>query len=153
MFYSILCILLIQHVHVNFYRRPGVPGPPITRLLVIFLLGFVFQSERMTQYQEMHSMLNKKKGGDSLIYTRLKINKLFIFFMISVIFLKMGKHSNFQISSFQVVDVWRILQFNRKNEKYLKEFIWFWGTLSQNYRCLCGSLVMFKKHNLIPVQL
>ena len=59
----------------------------------------------MTQNQEMHSMLNKKKWGDGLIYTRLKINKLFTFFMISVIFLKMGKHSNFQIGSFQVVDV------------------------------------------------
>ena len=47
----------------------------------------------------------QKKWGDGLIYTRLKINKLFTFFMISVIFLKMGKHSNFQISSFQVVDV------------------------------------------------
>ena len=152
MFYSTLCILL-YYVHVNFYRRPGVPGPPILSLLVIFLLDFFFQSERMTQYQEMHSMLNKKKWGDGLIYIRLKINKLFTFFMISVIFLKMGKHSNFQISSLQVVDVWRILQFNRKNEKYFKEFIWFWGTLSQNYRRLCGSLIMFKKHNLIPVQL
>ena len=146
MFYSTLCILL-YYVHVNFYRRPGVPGPPILSLLVIFLLDFFLQSERM------HSMLNKKKWGDGLIYTRLTINKLFTFFMISVIFLKMGKHSNFQISSFQVVDVWRILQFNRKNEKYFKEFIWFWGTLSQNYRRLCGSLIMFKKHNLIPVQL
>ena len=43
--------------------------------------------------------------------------------MISVIFLEMGKHSNFQISSLQVVDVWWILQFNRKTEKYFKEFI------------------------------
>ena len=38
---------------------------------------------------------------------------------------KMGKHSDFRISSFQVVDAWRILQFNRKTEKYFKEFIWF----------------------------
>ena len=30
----------------------------------------------------------------------------------------MGKHSDFRISSFQVVDAWRILQFNRKNETY-----------------------------------
>ena len=57
----------------------------------------------MTQYQEMHSMLNKM--GDGHIYTGLKINKLFVFFMISVIFLRMGKHINFRISSFQVVDV------------------------------------------------
>ena len=29
----------------------------------------------------------------------------------------MGKHSDFRISSFQVVDAWRILQFKRKTEK------------------------------------
>ena len=34
----------------------------------------------------------------------------------------MGKHSGFRISSLQVVDEWRILQFNRKTEKYFKEF-------------------------------
>ena len=44
------------------------------------------------------------------------------FFTISVIFLKRGKHSDFRISSFQVEDAWRILQFNRKTEKYFKEF-------------------------------
>ena len=49
--------------------------------------------------------------------------KLLIFFTISVIF--MGKHSDFRISSFQVVYAWRILQFNWKNEIYLKGFIWF----------------------------
>ena len=36
----------------------------------------------------------------------------------------MGKHSDFRISSFEVVDAWRILQFNTKTEKYFKEFIW-----------------------------
>ena len=35
-FYSMLCILLSKYVKVNFKRRPGVPGPPIPRLLVIF---------------------------------------------------------------------------------------------------------------------
>ena len=43
--------------------------------------------------------------------------------MISVLFLKMCKHSDFLISSFQVVDAWHILQWNRKTEKYFKEFI------------------------------
>ena len=78
-----------------------------------------------------------------------KSYKLFkFFFTISVIFLKMGK---VLISSFQVVDAWRILQFNRKkNEKYFKEFIWFWGTLSQNYRRLYGSLTMFQESWLDP---
>ena len=35
----------------------------------------------------------------------------------------MGKHSDFRISSFQVEDAWWILQFNRKTEKYFKEFM------------------------------
>ena len=30
----------------------------------------------------------------------------------------MGKHSDFRISSFQVEDAWRILQFKRKTEKF-----------------------------------
>ena len=29
----------------------------------------------------------------------------------------MGKHSDFRISSFQVVDAWRILQFKQKTKK------------------------------------
>ena len=38
-FYSILCILLIHiSVNVNFWRRIGVPGPPIPRLLVCVFL-------------------------------------------------------------------------------------------------------------------
>ena len=35
--------------------------------------------------------------------------KLLIFFTTSVIFLKMGKHSDFQIISFQAVGAWQIL--------------------------------------------
>ena len=62
--------------------------------------------------------------------------KLLIFFMTSVIFLKMDKHSDFRISSFRV---WP-----------KKEFIWFWGTLSQNYRRLGGSLTMFQEPYLDP---
>ena len=30
----------------------------------------------------------------------------------------MGKHSDFRISSFQVVDAWRILHFKRKTSLY-----------------------------------
>ena len=45
------------------------------------------------------------------------LNLILTFFMISVIFLKMGKDSDFRISSFQVVDAGQILQFNRKTEK------------------------------------
>ena len=37
----------------------------------------------------------------------------------------MGKHSDFRISSLQVVDAWRILLFNRKTEKYFKELYEF----------------------------
>ena len=32
----------------------------------------------------------------------------------------MGKRRDFRISSFQVLDAWRILQFNRKTEKYFQ---------------------------------
>ena len=51
-------------MNVNFSRRPGVPGPPISGLLVIFF--FFFQFDRPTQYQETHSTLNEKKGGMAL---------------------------------------------------------------------------------------
>ena len=46
-----------------------------------------------------------------------------ISFTISVILLKIGRHSNVRISSLRVVDAWRILQINRKTEKYFKEFL------------------------------
>ena len=36
----------------------------------------------------------------------------------------MGKHGNFRISFFQVVDAWRILQFDRKAEKYFKDRVY-----------------------------
>ena len=48
-------------MNVNFWG--AVPEPPIPRLLVIFCLGFFFQSDRPTQHQETHSMLNKKREG------------------------------------------------------------------------------------------
>ena len=67
--------------------------------------------------------------------------KLLIFFTISVILLKKGKHSDFRISSFQEVDAWRILQLEKL--KNCKEFIWFWDavTLYRRY----GSLTMFRE--------
>ena len=39
--------------------------------------------------------------------------KLFKFFMISVIFFKMGKHSDFHLSVFQIVVAWRDLQLSQ----------------------------------------
>ena len=39
----------------------------------------------------------------------------------------MGKHSDFRISSIQVVNARRILQLKRKTEKYFKVFIWLGG--------------------------
>ena len=54
-------------MNVNFCRRPGVPGPPIPRLLVIFwVFFFFFHSDRPTKYQETHSSLNEKKRGMAL---------------------------------------------------------------------------------------
>ena len=41
----------------------------------------------------------------------------------------MGKHVDFRISSFQVIDARQILQFNRKTEQRFKEFmVLLWGT-------------------------
>ena len=39
----------------------------------------------------------------------------------------MGKHSDFPISSFQVVDAWRALQFKKKNWKILNSLYGFGG--------------------------
>ena len=39
----------------------------------------------------------------------------------------MGKHSDFRISPFQVVDVWQILQFNEKMKSMLKSLYGFGG--------------------------
>ena len=72
-----------------------------------------------------------------------------MFFTISVIFLKMGKHSDFRISSFQVVDVRRILQFNRRIEKYFKEFIWFWRTMKKTRRTLSFSTYSWESDIMI----
>ena len=52
----------------------------------------------------------------------------------------MGKHSNFQISSFQVVDVWRILQFNRKNEKNILKSLYGFGGRCHKITDVCVDL-------------
>ena len=39
----------------------------------------------------------------------------------------MGKHSDFRISSIQVVNAQRILQLKRKTEKYFKSVYMAWG--------------------------
>ena len=54
-------------MNVNFKCRPGVPGPTIPTLLVIFFLGFFFQSNRLSQYQETRWTVNEEKKGDSLM--------------------------------------------------------------------------------------
>ena len=53
-----------MYVNVNLQRRPGVPGPPILRLLEIF---FFNPTDQPTQYQETHPTLNEKKGGMALL--------------------------------------------------------------------------------------
>ena len=60
----------------------------------------------------------------SLILWQLPSNKLF-FFSWFLWYSWTWANSDFRISSFQVVDLWRILQFIRKIEKYFEEFIWF----------------------------
>ena len=41
----------------------GYQGLLFQEVLRFFFLGFFFQSNRPTQYQEMHSTLNEKKRG------------------------------------------------------------------------------------------
>ena len=53
-----------MYVNVNFQRCPGVPGPPILRLLVIFFFNL---TDQPTQCQETHLTLNEKKGGMALL--------------------------------------------------------------------------------------
>ena len=55
-----------------------------------------------------------------------KIIQTFTNFMISVILFKLGKHSSFHLSCFQIVGAWRDFTV------VTKLIIWFWGTLSQN---------------------
>ena len=65
----------ILHSILYIFFRPGVPGPTIPRLLVLFcfvlfcfflFLVFFFQSDRPTQYQETHSTVSEGKNGDGL---------------------------------------------------------------------------------------
>ena len=64
-FYSVLCILLI-HISVNvnlrssWCTRASYSETPC--VCVFFFLGFFFQSDRPTQYQETHSTQTKKRG-------------------------------------------------------------------------------------------
>ena len=63
----------------------------------------------------------------------------------------MGKHSDFRISSFQVEGAWRILQFNRKTQKYLKKSLYGFEGRCHKITDVCMDQC-FKSHNLIPVQ-
>ena len=59
----------------------------------------------------------------------------------------MGKHSSVRISSFQVVDAWRILQFGRKIDKYFKNRVYMvlGDAVTKLERRLCESLTMFQE--------
>ena len=77
------------------------------------------------------------KYGSKSIQTSLilrqrppKSYKLLKFFMISVILFKMGKHSNFHLSYFQIVDAWRDFTVVTKLIRNYKSLYGFWG------RCL-----------------
>ena len=65
-FYSVLCILLI-HISVNvnlrssWCTRASYSETPCV-CVCVFFLGFFFQSDRPTQYQETHSTQTKKRG-------------------------------------------------------------------------------------------
>ena len=120
--------------------------------------------------------LNRNESNDSWNMVKVHTNvcnfvtasptyKLLIFFTISVIFPKMSKHSNFRISFLQVVDAWRILQFDRKTEKYFKDrlslygfggryhkiietFVWIFNHVS---RVITWSLFNLRAPNLVKL--
>ena len=95
---------------------------------------WLYMGESMTlEVMTLETWLKIHTNDCKLWQPPQKPYKLLIFFTISVIF--MGKHSDFRISSFQVVYAWRILQFNWKNEIYLKGFIWFFR-LHEEFRMI-----------------
>ena len=59
-FHSILCMLLIQVCE----RRPGVPGPPIPRLLGTFFKFFFFfhPTDRPNIRKRIRRLTKEKKG-------------------------------------------------------------------------------------------
>ena len=95
---------------------------------------WLYMGESMTlEVMTLETWLKIHTNDCKLWQPPQKPYKLLIFFTISVIF--MGKHSDFRISSFQVVSAWRILQFNWKNEIYLEGFIWFFR-LHEEFRMI-----------------
>ena len=98
------------------------------------------------------------KHGSKSIQTSLilrqrppKPYKLLKFFMISVILFKMGKHSDFHLSFFQIVSAWRdftVVTNLMKNFKSLHGF----GGRCLKIRDVCTDFEpCFRVHNLVSV--
>ena len=77
--------------------------------------------------------------------------KLLKFFMISVILFKMGKHSDFHLSFFQIVGAWRDFTVVTKLMKNFKSLYGFGGRCLK-IRDVCMDFEpYFKAHNLVSV--
>ena len=98
------------------------------------------------------------KYGSKSIQTSLilrqrppKPYELLKFFMISVILLKMGKHSDFHLSFFQIVGAWRDVTVVTKLVKNFKSLYGFGGRCLK-IRDVCMDFEpCFKAHNLVSV--
>ena len=65
-FFTVYCVFCpSKYVNVNFKRHPASwrTRASYSKTSCDFFLGFFFQSHHPTQYQEMHSTLSEKKGG------------------------------------------------------------------------------------------
>ena len=65
-FHSILHILLIQICECQLLTSSWSTRAYYSDTSCDFFLGFFFQSDRPTQYQETHSTVNEEKKGDGL---------------------------------------------------------------------------------------
>ena len=80
------------------------------------------------------------------------ICKLLKFFIISVILFKMGKHSDFYLSFFQIVGAWRDFTVVTKLMKNFKSLIYGFGGRCLKIRDVCMDFEpCFKVHNLVSV--
>ena len=98
------------------------------------------------------------KNGSKSIQTSLILRqrppipyRLLKFFMISVILFKMGKHSDFHLSFFQIVGAWRDFRVVTKLMKKFKSLYGFVGRCLK-IRGFCVDFEpYFKVHNLVSV--
>ena len=79
--------------------------------------------------------------------------KLLKFFMISAILFKMGRHSDFHLSFFQIVGAWRDFTVVTKLMKNFKSLYGFGGRCLKIRDVCIDFEPFFKVHNLVSIHL